>query len=56
MEDFYQDGFNVGYGQSHRNMGHDYPQSTIDRWSYEEDMRDGERRRRASYELDRDGY
>lgn len=56
MEDFYQDGFNVGYGQSHRNMGHDYPQSTIDRWSYEEGMRDGERRRRASYELDRDGY
>jgi hypothetical protein len=56
MEDFYHDGFNVGYGQSSRNMGHDYPQSTMDRWSYEDGIRDGERRRNISRELDREGY
>ena len=56
MEDYYHDGFNVGYGQSHRNMGHDYPHSTLDRWSYEDGIRDGERRRNISRELDREGY
>lgn len=56
MEDFYQDGFNVGRGRSRLNDGHDYPQSVCDRWSYEDGIRDGERRRRISDELDREGY
>ena len=56
MEDFYSDGYNVGYGQSYKNDNHDYPQSDGDRYSYRRGAEDGERRRRVSDELDREGY
>jgi len=56
MKDYYSDGFNVGYGQSWRNNGHDYPRSAGDDYSYRRGIEDGERRRKISDELDREGY
>jgi hypothetical protein len=56
MEDYYKDGFNVGYGNSYRNSGHDYPRSDSEAYSYRRGVEDGERRRRISDELDRECY
>ena len=56
MEDFYKDGFNVGYGRPDRNEGHDYPSTDQDDYSYRKGIEDGERRRRISEALDRDRY
>jgi hypothetical protein len=55
MEDYYNDGFNAGRGQSWRNEGHGSPQSDGDRYSYRTGQEDGERRREISRELDREG-
>ena len=56
MEDWYNDGFNTGYGQAWKNSGHDYPQSDSDTYSYKRGREDGERHRRAAEELEREGY
>ena len=56
MEDYYNDGFNLGYGQSWRNSGHDSPQTDGDRYSFERGIEDGNRRREISQELDSRGY
>lgn len=51
MSDYYNDGFNDGYGR--RQYGpREYPQTDSDRYSYERGREDGERRRRISRELD----
>jgi hypothetical protein len=53
---FYNDGFNVGRGREWLNEGHDYPRSDGDIYSYRMGVEYGERRRRISDELDREGY
>ena len=55
MEDYYNDGFNEGYGRRYRNQGHEAPQSDGDRYSYRTGQEDGERRRRISREFDQEG-
>ena len=52
MEDFYQDGFNDGYGRSSLNGGHSVPQTDYERASYQLGQSDGERRREIARELD----
>lgn len=54
MKNYYQDGFNVGYGESYLNNGHDYPTSDGDRCSYNEGIENGIRRREISNELEED--
>lgn len=57
MRDYYQDGFDRGYGKNHTNYDNDFPRSDGDRYSYERGVEDGQRRREISRELDReDGY
>ena len=55
-ENWYNDGFNNGYGQSYKNKGHDYPQTDGDKYSYTRGREDGERHRRISEELEKEGY
>lgn len=52
MEDFYNDGFNYGYGRGYRNSGHEQPETDGDRYSYERGREDGQRRREIAKELD----
>ena len=56
MENYYQDGFNAGYGRSHLNDHHENPQTDGDRYSYRRGHEDGQRRRDISNELEREGY
>ena len=55
MRDFYDDGFKDGYGQKHYE-DREYPQTDGDKYSYENGLEDGQRRRRISDELEREGY
>jgi len=51
MRDFYNDGFNDGYGR--RSYGdREYPQTESDKASYEQGVEYGKLRKRISYELD----
>ena len=54
MEDFYNDGYNEGYGRSRRNDHHDPPQSDGDRHSFDQGREEGERHRRVAEEIDRE--
>jgi len=56
MRDFYDDGFNDGYGR--RSYGdREYPQTDSDKNSYERGLEYGKLRKRISDELDEeDGY
>ena len=56
MRDYYNDGFQQGYGRPNDNYDNDYPRSDGDRYSYRCGVEDGERRRRVSDELDRELY
>jgi hypothetical protein len=57
MRDYYKDGFDKGYGRNYPNYDNDYPKSDGDRYDYEQGIRDGQRRKDISRELDReDGY
>lgn len=53
MEDFYQNGFDAGYGRKHYG-DREYPQTDGDKYSYEHGLDDGRRRRRIADELDRE--
>jgi len=53
MRDYYQDGFDNGYGRDNRNYDNDYPKTDGDRYSYERGIEDGERRRKIREELDK---
>lgn len=46
MEDFWQDGFNDGYGQGYLNSGHESPETDGDRYDYRVGREYGERRRK----------
>jgi len=52
VEDFYQDGFNVGYGTYDRNRGHSLPQTDYERASFQLGQAYGERRSEIARELD----
>lgn len=55
MTDFYEDGFYDGYGR--KKIGpREYPKNDGDEYDYLEGFKDGERRRRISEELEREGY
>jgi hypothetical protein len=56
MEDYYNDGFNTGYGRGYLNDHHDAPTSDGDRYSYNRGLEYGMRRRDISRELDREEY
>lgn len=53
MRDFYNDGFNDGYG-NRTYSPREYPQTDQDDYSYCTGIEDGQRRRRISDELDRE--
>jgi len=52
MEDFYNDGFEDGFGFGYRNSGHDPPTSNEDCYDYKRGKEEGEYRKRLSDELD----
>ena len=55
MRDFYNDGFDDGYGR--KTYGdREYPQAESDKASYERGLEYGHLRKRISDELERDGY
>ncbi len=53
MPDFYNEGFNDGYGK-HFYGEREYPQSNGDRASYERGIEDGQRRGRIRDEIERE--
>ena len=56
MRDYYQDGFDDGYGRSSYG-DREYPRTNCDKHSYQQGLEHGRRRQRISDELDReDGY
>lgn len=55
-EDFKQDGFNAGYGQSWRNAHHEEPVTEGDKHSFRVGFEEGRHRRRIADELDRELY
>ena len=53
MSDFYQDGFDDGYGR--KNYGErENPQDDCDKYSYRRGYEDGQRKKEVSDELDRE--
>ena len=56
MRDYYQDGFDDGYGR--KGYGErEYPQFDGDKYDYEKGLEDGQRRKKISEELDSEnGY
>lgn len=51
MEDYYRNGFDLGYGK--RSSGHDdYPRTDIDKHSFGRGIEDGIKRRHIADELD----
>jgi hypothetical protein len=52
MEDYYQDGKNIGRGKSYLNTGHDFPQTESEKYSFRQGIEDGERQRKYSQEFD----
>jgi len=55
MRDFYNDGFDDGYGKKHYGE-REYPQTDSDKNSYERGLEEGQRRKHISEELDQEGY
>ena len=53
MRDYYDDGYQDGYGK-YRYDDRDYPKSEADRYSYYRGLREGQRHRRISNEIDRE--
>ena len=53
MRNYYQDGFDNGYGRDH-NGPREYPQNDGDDYSYRRGQEDGRRRRDIANELDRE--
>jgi hypothetical protein len=53
MRDYFQDGFDDGYGRYRIDDG-DYPQSDSDKYSYRDGLEEGRIRRRIADELDRE--
>ncbi len=51
MTDYYQDGFDDGYGR-HRSGEREYPQNDGDDYNYRKGVEDGQRRRRVMDEPD----
>jgi len=56
MGDYYNDGYDDGYGKQRSYGDRDYPQSDGDKYSYQRGLEDGIRRRRISDELDREEF
>ncbi len=56
MRDFYNDGFETGYGKRPPDGPREYPQTDGDDYSYRRGIEDGQRRRDISDELDREGW
>jgi len=52
MEDFYQNGFDNGYGRNYLNDDHEMSLSDGEQYDYRVGRADGERRRRICDELD----
>ena len=50
MEDYYNDGFNVGYGRPDFNDGHTPPQTDGELYDYQHGIEDGRRRRNYDYD------
>ena len=57
MRDYYQDGFDLGYGRS-PSGNRDYPKTDGDDWSYRQGVEDEQNRRNIANEIDREyeGY
>lgn len=55
MRDYYQDGFDDGYGNDIYGE-REQPQNDGDDYSYRQGLEDGQRRRDISNELSEDGY
>ena len=55
MRNYYNDGFDDSYGREHYG-DRECPQTDGDKYSYRRGFEDGERRRRISDELEREGY
>lgn len=55
MSDYYQDGFNSGYGREYRGPDNG-PQTDYDRYNYSRGQEDGERRSHIAEELDRECF
>ena len=55
MRDYYQDGYDAGYGRDVYSGG-DYPETDGDWYDYQQGLEDGRRHRRISEELDREYY
>lgn len=56
FRDYYQDGFNDGYGRDYYNPDNDQPESACDQYSYRRGHEDGKRRREIANELDREYF
>lgn len=54
MRDYYNDGFNEGYGREHTSP-REYPQTDGDEYSYRRGREDGERRKEAGRDIERGG-
>ena len=55
MEDFYQDGFDDGYGNC-RSDNHESPVTDGELYDYRQGVEDGNRRREISNELESEGW
>lgn len=55
MEEYYQDGYDSGYGNQ-KKPGHGWPQTDSDDYSYRHGQEEGRRRKRIADELDRELY
>ena len=53
MRDYYNDGYEQGYGREVDNEG-DYPKTEGDKYDYQRGLEEGRRRRRISDEIDRE--
>jgi len=57
MRDYYQDGFDIGYGRG-SSGNRDYPSTDGDDFSYRQGIEDGQRHRDIANDIDReyDGF
>jgi hypothetical protein len=53
MRDYYQDGFDLGYGKNHSGS-RSYPTTDGDDYSYRQGVEDGRDRRNIANEIDRE--
>ena len=56
MRDYRNDGFNDGYGKGTNSSFREYPQTDLDRHSYNDGLEEGRRRRKIADELDNEDY